>query len=326
VRKFFKVVGYVIGAVAVLALAALAYFDLTYPRVDAAPGIKIEITPARLARGEYLVKHVAGCFDCHSERDWTKYAGPTIRGSEGKGGEQFDQTDGVPGNVYAYNITPAGIGTWTDGEILRAIACGVNKDGHALFPIMPYIHFSEMSQEDLYSIVAYLRSLKPVQNNIPEGSLDFPMSLIVKTIPLKSYQARPQPDTTNLVAYGKYLANNAACEDCHTQMVKGQYMEGMEFAGGFTFAMSGGTVRSANITPDSATGIGKWSKENFISFFKTFDSDTARNIPVTPADFNTPMPMGSFAGMTSYDLGAIYNYLRTLKPVHNQVVKFTPGK
>ncbi len=326
-RKFIKVTGYTVGAIVVVVLAALTYFNLTYPRVAAAPDIEVQVTPARLARGEYLVNNVVGCFDCHSERDWTKYSGPIIPGSEGKGGEKLDrQTAGVPGTLYAANITPAGIGNWTDGQLVRAITCGVNNKGHVIFPIMPYLHFNKLSQEDLYSIVAYIRSIKPIQNKVPDGKLDFPMNLIVKTIPPYSYRPVSQPDTTNLVAYGKYLTNAAACEDCHTEMDHGQYVKGMEFAGGFPFAMSGGIARSANITPDSATGIGKWTEENFVSYFKSFDSDSARNIPVTPKEFNTPMPITSFAGMSDHDLGAIYAYLRTLKPVQNEVVRFTPDK
>lgn len=326
-RKFFKVAGYSLGVVIILALAALTYFNLTYPIVEPAPDIKVKETPERIERGNYLVNSVAGCFDCHSKRDWTKYSGPIIPGSEGKGGEKLDQaTAGVPGTIYASNITPAGIGKWTDGQLIRAITCGVGNRGRALFPIMPYLHFNKLSREDVYSIVAYLRSIKPIPNKVPKGSLDFPMDLIVKTFPLRSYNPAPAPDTTNLAIYGKYLVNAGDCKDCHTEMSNGQYVKGMEFAGGFPFAMSGGVVRSANITPDSATGIGKWNASEFIAFFKGYDSDSSANIPVTPKEFNTPMPMTTFAGMTDRDLGAIYAYLRTLKPVHNQVVRFTPGR
>jgi mono/diheme cytochrome c family protein len=326
-KKFFKMTAYTVGAVLLLALAAVTYFNMTYPKVDAAPDIKVEVTPARLARGEYLVKHVVGCLDCHSERDWTKYAGPVIPGTEGKGGEKLDkETAGVPGAVYAYDITPAGIGKWTDGELIRAITCGVDNNGKAIFPIMPYYHFNSLDTADLYSIVAYIRSLKPIKNTIPKRHLDFPLNLIVKTMPLTSYHPAPQPDTANLVSYGKYLANASACVDCHTEMEKGQPVPGMEFAGGFAFGMGNGIVRSANITPDSATGIGKWSAADFINYFKTYRSDSGKDIPVTPNAFNTPMPITSFAGMTDHDLGAIYAYLRTVRPVHNVVTKYTPDK
>ncbi len=131
-KKFFKAGGYVAGAILLVALAALTYFNMTYPRVNPAPDIKVQVTPARLARGEYLVNHVVGCADCHSERDWTKYAGPLVPGTEGKGGEKFDrQTAGVPGIVYAKNITPAG-----------------------------------MTDRDLGAMYAYLRTLKPIHHKV----------------------------------------------------------------------------------------------------------------------------------------------------------------
>jgi hypothetical protein len=74
---------------------------------------------------------------------------------------------GLPGRITSKNLTSdakTGLGSWTDGEILRAIREGVSKDGHALFPLMPYPNYRTMSDEDAYAIVAYLRTLKPVRN------------------------------------------------------------------------------------------------------------------------------------------------------------------
>ena len=325
-KKFFKVVGMIAGIVVLLIIGFLIYFNASFPKAEKVKDIKVAVTPARIARGEYLANNVVACMHCHSERDWTKYAGPTIQGTYGKGGQKFDEKEDadIPGVVYAKNITPSGIGDWTDGELIRAITTGVSKDGTALFPLMPYMDFNHLSKEDLYSIVAYIRSLKPIENKVPDRHLNFPMNLIVKTLPLHTYNPAPQPDTSNALSYGKYLVTIAGCGGCHTQMVKGEPVKGMEFAGNMAFNLPWGTVRSANITPDNETGIGKWSENQFISFFKTFDSDNAKNIPVNPHEFNTIMPITSFAGMTKTDLGAIYTYLRTVNPVHNKVVKFTP--
>jgi len=107
-----------------------------------------------IAKGKYLVLHVAVCLHCHSHRDFTKYAGPEIPGTEGGGGEKFDNTEvaGIPGIIYAANITPdsaTGIGTWTDKEILRAITQGITKNGDTLFPIMPYYAFNKLAKNDL---------------------------------------------------------------------------------------------------------------------------------------------------------------------------------
>ena len=323
-RKFFRVLGIVVGSLAVLVIIGLIYFNMSFPKAEKVPIVKVEITPERVSRGGYLVRHVVGCLDCHSERDWTKYAGPIIPGTEGKGGEEFDAEDGVPGVVYAKNITPAALGSWTDGELIRAITTGVSKDGTALFPIMPYGDFNYLRQEDLYAIVAYLRTLKPVQDTIPERHLVFPMNLIVKTIPFSSYNPGPPINSSDTVAYGEYLTTIATCSGCHTQLDKGVPIKGMDYAGGMAFNFPGGVVRSANITPDDETGIGKWTKEQFVQYFKAFSSDSSHDIHVEPNQYNTVMPLTSFGEMTDQDLGAIYAYLRTLTPVHNQVVRFTP--
>ncbi len=324
-KRFLKIAALIVGGIGILIVAGLVYFILTFPKAEKVPDIKVEAATARLARGEYLVNHVVGCVDCHSERDWTKYAGPVVPGTRGKGGEIFDETTaGVPGVLYAKDITPSGIGNWTDGELIRAITTGVSKDGTALFPLMPYQSFNSLTEEDLYSIVAYIRSFKPIQNSIPERHLDFPMGLIVKSIPLSSYTPSTPVDTSDQIAYGKYLVTIAVCSGCHTPLDKGQPRKGMDYAGGMEFGLPAGIVRSANITPDNQTGIGRWSKEQFVAFFKSFSPDSTHNIPVGPKEYNTVMPMTQLAGMTRGDLGAIYVYLRTIPPVNNQVVRFTP--
>jgi hypothetical protein len=134
------------------------------------------------------------------------------------------------------------------------------------------------------------------------------------------------PDRSNPVEYGKYLVTIANCGDCHTQVVEGTPVAGMEFAGGQTTKTPLGTIISANITPHKETGIGSWTKEQFIQRFKSMDP--AKNIPVAvkPGEFNTLMPWTLFSGITEEDLGSIYDYLMTLKPVYNPVTKFIPPK
>ena len=137
---------------------------------------------ARLARGKYLFNNVAGCVDCHSKRDFTKYSGPVVPGTEGGGGFVFDQKlAGIPGTLYSKNITPdneTGIGTWTDDEVLRALTHGISKNGDTLFPIMPYPNFNRMAKEDLLSIIAYMRTLKPIKNAIPARQLMMPIAAV----------------------------------------------------------------------------------------------------------------------------------------------------
>ncbi|MEW6508669.1 MAG: cytochrome C [Bacteroidota bacterium] len=325
-KKIFKILAYIFCGITVLAIAFLIYFNSSYPKVDPPPNENVEITPARIERGEYLAKHVAVCMDCHSTRDWSKFSGPPKIETWGMGGDRFGEEIGFPGTLYAKNITPASIGNWSDGEIMRAITCGVNKDGGAFFPLMPYLNYNKMTKEDLYSIVAYLRSIKPIENKVKEGSLNFPLNFIVKTIPPQSFHPSTEPDKNNSAKYGEYITNIAGCFDCHTQSVKGEYVMGKGFAGGAEFSFPGGVVRSANITPDKNTGISSWTKEQFIARFKVMDPDSNQIPNVNRNDYNTVMPWTMYAGMSREDLGAIYDYLKTLKPIYNSVAKWTPHK
>ncbi|QQS35624.1 MAG: c-type cytochrome [Ignavibacteriales bacterium] len=324
-KKFMKIVSIVVGVFVFLLIGGSVYFNSTFPKEVPVSNLKVELTPERIERGKYLANNVAMCIDCHSSRDFSKFSGPVKEGTEGMGGEIFGKEMGLPGTIPVRNITPAAIGDWTDGEILRALTSGINKHGEALFPIMPYDGFAEMDQEDLYSIIAYLRTLKPIDNEIGERNLDFPVNYIVKTLPLNTYKPRQAPDRSNTKEYGKYLVKMASCHHCHSQSNEGEPVAGMEFAGGTEIHLPFGIIRSANLTPDVETGLGAWTKEQFIQRFKLMATDEMKNIPVEQGSFNTIMPWSMYGGMTDEDLGAIYDYLHSLKPVKNQVVKFTPA-
>lgn len=326
--KVLKAFGISILVLLILGGVFLFWFNATFPKVGEPGKLKVEMTAEHIARGKYLANHVTVCMDCHSSRDWTKFSGPMVPGTEGRGGDKFtEELGGVPGIIFSSNITPAGIGDYTDGELLRAFTQGVTASHRALFPLMPYPAYNKLSMTDAEAIVAYIRSLEPIQNSVPVSELNFPMNLIVKTIPLESFNPSPEPDTNNFLAYGKYLTTIAACGDCHTPAEKGTPIPGMDFAGGFTFQMPGGLLSSSNITPDKETGIGSWTKEQFITRFKTFDSDSGKNIPVADIyDFNSVMPWTMYAGMTERDLGAIYEYLQTRKPVVNKINRWDGSK
>lgn len=312
--------------IVIFIIGALSYLKFALPNVGAAPEMKVESTPEKIARGEYLANHVSVCIDCHSSRDWSKFSGPPIEGTFGKGGETFDQKFGFPGSYISKNITPAGIGSWTDGELFRAITTGVNKDGKALFPIMPYPHFGTMDEEDVKCIITYIRTLKPIEFTPAKSKSDFPMSLIINTIPEKAnFQKRPP--ASDILNTGKYIANAAGCIECHTKFEKGKLIEGTEFGGGREFPFpDGSTLRSANITPDTETGIGNWSKDQFISLFHSRSDSTTLHTNLKPGDFNTMMPWTMYGKMTDQDLEAIYTYLKTVKPIKNSVEKFTTAR
>jgi mono/diheme cytochrome c family protein len=323
--SFKKVAAWTGAIVFLVVAAAVTNFFLKYPDVGPPPSLTVERTPERIARGKYLAHNVSNCIDCHSVRDFSRFAGPIVDGSEGKGGEVFDENFGVPGTLYARNITPAGIGSWTDGELFRTLTSGVNREGKALFPLMPYPRFNTMTDEDLYSIIAYIRTLPAAPNEVPERSLNFPLNLIVRTIPAR-HVPQLSPDRNNPVAYGKYLVNAASCAECHTPREKGEPIKGLDFAGGSEFRFPSATIRSANITPDVETGIGTWTKEMFILRFKEYDGPEAMKIDTASMKRQTIMPWTKFAGMTEEDLGAVYEYLRTLIPVPHRVEVYTPTK
>ena len=321
-KTLVKVVLVIVVVLSVVAGAGVAYLFAKYPNVPPPESVTVVATPEKIARGEYLAKHVAQCVDCHAVRDFTKYAGPVVDGTEGRGGENFGSPGGAVRALYSRNITPAAIGQWTDGELIRAVTAGVNKDGEPLFPIMPYPRYAQMSREDVEAIVAYVRTLAPVEYTAPSRDLAMPLPLVVRTIP-KAPAFRPIPPRTDRVAYGEYLTTAASCGECHTPMdAQGTPLPGMEFAGGFEFSLpGGGLVRSSNITPDADTGIGTWSEQQFIDKFKAFDGAPIRSLAPAEQRENTVMPWLGYAGMTREDLGAVYSYLRTLKPVINRVQK-----
>lgn len=314
--------------VAVIFLTAIVsvtcYLKFALPNVGTSPEITVERTPDRIRRGEYLANHVAACMDCHSTRNWAYFSGPLTTGTLGKGGEYFGPEMGFPGEFYSKNLTPANLNNWTDGEIFRAITSGVDKDGKSLFPVMPYPYYARMDTEDVLDIIAYIRSLPPIENDVPESDAAFPMNLLINTMPVKTAFTK-KPAKNDPEAYGQYLVTVAACMDCHSPVNKGKVILEKAFSGGREFTLPGGILRSANITPDTATGIGSWTERMFVGRFKEYEH--LENMPsVKPTDYNTLMPWSMYAGMDTTDLKAIYAYLTSLPPIQNQVVKYNPNE
>jgi len=319
-KTLMKVLGGVVALVVVAAGAGVGYLMFAFPNVPPPAVVTLEPTPDRLARGKYLSDHVTGCTDCHSERDWTKFSGPIKQDRIGVGGQEFAL--GSAGALYARNITPAAIGSWTDGELQRAVTAGVSKDGTPLFPLMPYPHFGAMAADDMHAILVYVRSWQAIESQVPPRTLNFPMNLIVRTIPAAA-TPQPRPSPTDQVAYGRYMTRAALCADCHTPMDdRGQPVPGRDFAGGNEFLETGYRARSANITPDADTGIGSWTEQQFIDRFKSFETVPAATLSDAERRQNTPMPWTAYAGMTREDLAAIYAFLRTQAPVTSRITKF----
>jgi mono/diheme cytochrome c family protein len=211
--------------------------------------------------------------------------------------------------IYTKNITPdsaTGIGRFSDPEIARALRYGVHPEGTAIFDFMP---FHNMSDDDLTAVISFLRSQKPVVNKIPDNTYTV-MGRVVKAFLIKpvgpsgDVPESVTPDTT--ANYGKYLAMSVAnCSGCHTKrdLMTGAFT-GEYFAGGMEID---GFI-TPNLTPDPDGRIYNWSKKNFIDRFRM-----GKLIP------KSPMPWNSFKRMNDDELTAIYNYLKSLKPVKTEV-------
>lgn len=327
-KKWLKIVGYVVGIIIVIVVGLITYINLAFPKVSPPQTITVHATPELIARGKYLANHVVGCVECHSGRDWNKFAGPIIPGTEGKGGEKFDhETAGFPGEIYSRNITPYNLKNWTDGEIYRMITVGVRKNGEPVFPLMPYQAYAHMDPEDVNAVIAYLRTLPAIESNFPDAKLDFPLNIIERLIPKDVQTPGERPDPEDTLKYGEYLVTIGACNDCHTPRAGADYQMDKYLSGGneFMSPATGDIVRSANITQDAETGIGLWTEDVFLDKFRTYRDSSWSNKPVKAGEFNTAMPWLSLSGMTDGDLRAIYKYLKTVPPVTHKVEKFTPA-
>jgi mono/diheme cytochrome c family protein len=239
-----------------------------------------------------------------------------VPGMEGSG--QVMPIPGLPGRVVASNLTPdphTGAGNWTDDQLARAIREGIGHDGRTLFPFMPYPNFRKMSDEDLASVVLYLRSLPPVRNQLPTTEIIFPVKYLMRSTPEPVTEAVAAPDPSDRVRYGEYLVTLGSCRECHTPQEKGQAVPGMELAGGFPIGESGLMAASANLTPD-ASGISYYDETLFIQALRTGYVKARKLSPV--------MPFEVYKNLTDDDLKAMFAYLRSLKPVQHRVDNSLP--
>jgi len=286
------------------------------PKARALTSLHFESTPQRLERGRYLFTALAGCSGCHSLHDWNTHGGPILPNGEGVG--QVMPFNTLPGRIVASNITPdpeTGAGKWTDDQLARAIREGIGHDGRALFPMMPYQHLRHMSDEDLASVVIYMRTLVPVRHELPPTEIIFPVKYLIRNVPEPVTQPVSAPDRSDPVKSGEYLVTIASCIDCHSPQAKGEIPPGMEYSGGLTMEGPWGSVASANITPD-ASGIGYYDEVLFIQAMRTGYVKARKLASI--------MPFGEFKGLSDDDLRAMFAYLRTLKPVKHRVDNSLP--
>jgi mono/diheme cytochrome c family protein len=282
------------------------------PRMRPLTDRVFEPSPGRIERGRYLTEGVCQCFLCHSERDWSRPGAPPMAGMKGAG--RIIREDSIR-TIVAPNITPdpeTGAGTWTDDMFARAIREGIGHDDRALTGPMWYWAFSNLSDEDLASIIVYLRTLPPVHNPLPKRRLSPREEQGAAEGPEPLYEPVPARDLSNAVERGRYLADIADCAGCHSAW-EAPYIPGI-FGGGNLLEEGGKRLErdlfSANITLDPS-GIAYYDDSLFIEVMRT-GRVRVRNIDAV-------MPWVVFQHMSNDDLLSLYAYLRTQPPVRHVV-------
>ncbi len=255
-----------------------------------------------LERGDYLMRSIVACGNCHTPQT---PSGPAP-GME-LAGQLMTQEEAF--TAYAPNITQdkeTGIGAWTDAQIITAIREGRRPDGSLIGPPMPIDLYRRMSDRDVRAIVAYLRTVTPVENVMPKSVYNIPLPPNWGP-PVGQVPETPRDDT---VAYGAYLAGPLGhCIECHTPMVQGRPdFENQLGAGGFHFPGPWGVSVSSNITPHPEDGIAGYTDAELKRVIAIgLRPDGSRLMP--------PMGIAYYRNIRDADLKAIIAYLRALGPV-----------
>lgn len=261
------------------------------------------------ARGAYLVTTIGSCGNCHTPRS---PSGQVMAGMALAGGFSFDTHDPGIGVITTPNITPdkeTGIGNWSAAQIVDALRNGKRPDGTLIGPPMPISVYRELSDRDAAAIAAYLLSLRPIHHAVPERN-QYKIALPPDYGPPVTHV--PEPERSDKVAYGGYLATFAHCVVCHTPPGKDKPFDmSRAFAGGRELPGSPNSsvaVVSRNITPDPDHGIGKWTdaqiKRAIVAGIRPDGTKLTRR-----------MAFDWYAKMTPADLDDIVAYLRSLKPM-----------
>jgi mono/diheme cytochrome c family protein len=319
IRKIVLVVVSVLIAVAAVGLpAAVGIRPFIGAKARPLTNRTFDRTPARLERGRAMVTSgQPPCVLCHSPMD-TAGGGWKVKDGMAFAGRNWTP-DGVP-FVTAPNLTSdpeTGIGTWTDDQLARAIREGIGHDGRTLFPIMPYERFRHMSDEDLASIVVYLRSLPPIRNPLPASNVPFPVKYLINSVP-EPVEAPVTSDLSTPAKRGHYRVEVlGVCAECHTTMdAQGNRVPNMDFAGGTALTFGDRkVVYSQNITP-AVNGIPYYTEDLFVEVIRTGK--------VRSRALDDMMPTHSFRNMSDQDLKDIFAYLKTLTPVDHYVDNSLP--
>jgi mono/diheme cytochrome c family protein len=273
---------------------------------------KPAVDPAVLARGDYLVNVVMNCAACHTP------IGPTgpVMEKRFAGGLEFPEPFGTWRSPNITQDQKTGIGSWTDEQIAAAIRTGKRPNGDQMYPIMPYMFYNVLSDDDIKAVVAYLRTIAPIENAVA-GNTDLKLPKIPAPPPAGT---APADDP---VAQGAYYASLMHCAQCHTPMgPEGPDMKKLMAGDSHGMEMPAflgtGKLYSANVTPDKKTGIGSWSDDDVIAVITQLKKKDGSPVmgPMAILGMN-------WGKMQPEHVKGVVAWLRSLPPVENKIPKST---
>jgi mono/diheme cytochrome c family protein len=314
-KKVLKFLAYAIGGLILLILFGFLFISFrgipSYEVTDF--DYQVVSTPESLARGKKLTATL--CAGCHKNPKTGKLTGTLM-------------LDAPPefGKIYSQNITndkKYGIGDWTDAEIVYLLRTGIKRDGQYSPPYMAKL--PALADEDMNAILSFLRSddqlvaadATPDQPCKPSFLTKFLSAVAFKPLPMPT-KPIPMPDPNNKIELGEYLATNLECFSCHSadfktvNSLEPELSVGYYGGGNKPLNLEGQIVLTANLTPDTETGIGNWTEAQFIRALKTGqkEGEAALQYPMVP-----------YTLLTDWEASAIYEYLRTIPAIKNEVTR-----
>ena len=312
-KKGLKILGIVV--LSLLLIAAIAAATIKFQPIPSYPVEKIVFqhtaSPEALERGKKLTSML--CAGCHINQETGRLSGKLMN-------------DAPPafGEIHSPNITrhkTAGIGDWTDGELVYLLRTGIKKDGQYAPAYMAKL--PHLADEDMNAIIAFLRSDDPLVQPDATPSVPSKPGMLTKFLCKVAWKPYPMPsntismpDTTDVLAVGKYLAFNLECFSCHSESFEtNDYLhpensKGYCGGGNTMLTPEGKDIVTANITSDPETGIGKWTRAEFI---KTLKYGIKEGAPAMQ------LPMQPYTALSDREAGAIYDYLMSIPAISNEV-------
>jgi mono/diheme cytochrome c family protein len=317
--------GLMLRSLVVSLLGSAAALGCTGQYIRATSAESVQSTPERMERGGYLVNQAMSCGACHTTRERGAVTGGE-RADMYLAGNDFE----LPSAGFKFwipNLTSdveTGLGAWSDDEIMRAIRDGVGKDGHFMFPVMPFSSYAHVSDEDLRAIVAYLRAAPPVKHarTTARNQFGFFFELLVNRGAIQHLPAHDVPPPVRAdkdkLAYGEYVMRLGHCWECHSATGSGPrdvgesgFLSGWDEVQEFPGV---GKVYFRNLTPDPETGLGKYSAEQIKQALRTGRRLDGKVMAVPMSLF-----IPHLSGLSEEDMGALVAYLKSVPPYVNRI-------